>query len=648
MRYLCDMIDQATIQKIFDAADIYDVVSEFVSLKKRGANYIGLCPFHNEKTGSFTVSPAKGIYKCFGCGKGGNAVSFIMEHEQMSYVEALKFLAEKYHIPIEEKEMTDEQRREQTERESMLIVTAYANEYYQYQLWHTDEGRSVGLSYLRQRGISDDMIRAFGLGYNPEAWGAFTKAAIEKGYKKEFLVKTGLTIENERGAFDRFRARVIFPVHDLAGKVIAFGGRTMTADKKVAKYLNSPESEIYHKSRTLYGVYLAKKSIIQHDRCILVEGYTDVISFHAKGVENVVASSGTSLTIEQIRLIHRLTPNVTIIYDGDAAGIKASLRGIDLVLEEGLNVRVLLLPDGEDPDSFARSHTPQELADYIAANETDFINFKTKLLLGAAGDDPVERARLITDIVRSISKIPDEITRSVYVRETSRMLKVEERVLYTEIAKIRVKGDEQAGGRVEPPKAAPSVAPVARGATPCDLEEMAIVRYLLMFGTEPLYEEEVNGYTRTVTVGEFIIRELAEDDLVMQNPLFRTIQTEYQQRCETPDFAPSRYFSTHPDIKVSTFAANILSEPYELSKIWYKMDNLVETEQMKLTELLPKVMDNYKMKRVEMLSTETDNQILELQHKNEPERLMELLKRKNALNKIRSRLNEQLRRTGVR
>ena len=648
MCYLCGMIDQATIQKIFDAADIYDVVSEFVSLKKRGANYIGLCPFHNEKTGSFTVSPAKGIYKCFGCGKGGNAVGFIMEHEQMSYVEALRFLAAKYHITIEEKEMTEEQRREQTERESMLIVTGYANEYYQYQLWHTDEGRSVGLGYLRQRGISDEMIRKFGLGYNPEEWGAFTKAAVAKGYKKEFLVKTGLTIENERGAFDRFRARVIFPVHDLAGKVIAFGGRTMTADKKVAKYLNSPESEIYHKSKTLYGVYLAKKSIIQHDRCILVEGYTDVISFHAKGVENVVASSGTSLTIEQIRLIHRLTPNVTIIYDGDAAGIKASLRGIDLVLEEGLNVRVLLLPDGEDPDSFARAHSPQELADYIAANETDFINFKTKLLLGAAGDDPVERARLITDIVRSISKIPDEITRSVYVRETSRMMEVEEKVLYTEIAKIRLKGDEQAARPGARPSA-PDPAPVAREVTPCDLEEMAIVRYLLLFGTEPLYEEEANGYARVVTVGEFIVRELAADDLEMQNPLCRTIQTEYQRRYESPDFDPARYFGTHPDIRVSTLAANMLSEPYELSKIWYKMDNLVETEQMKLAELLPKVVDNYKMRRVEMLSAEIDNQILESQQKKEDaERLMGLLRRKNVLNKIRARLNERLRRTGVR
>ena len=640
------MIDQATIQKIFDAADIYEVVSDFVSLKKRGVNYLGLCPFHNEKTGSFTVSPAKGIYKCFGCGKGGNAVNFIMEHEQMSYVEALKYLAEKYHIPVEEKELTEEQRKEKTERESMLIVSSYANEYFQYQLWNTDEGRSVGLGYLRQRGISDEMIRKFGLGYNPEGWGAFTKAAQEKGYKKEFLVKTGLTIENEKGLFDRFRARVMFPVFDLAGKVIAFGGRTMTTDKKISKYLNSPESEIYHKSKTLYGIFHAKKSIVQQDRCILVEGYTDVISFHAKGIENVVASSGTSLTIEQIRLIRRLTPNVTIIYDGDAAGIKASLRGIDLVLEEGLNVRVLLLPDGEDPDSFARSHTPQDSADCIANNDTDFITFETKLLLGTAGDDPVERARLITDIVRSIAKIPDNIVRSVYVRETAHQLDVEERVLYTEIAKVRLKNEEQ-------PSKVPATTPElqvtspTRGATPCDIEESVLIRYLLLFGDSELYEEERNGYMRSVSVGEFIIRELAEDDLELLNPVFRTMQQEYQRQYESPSFIPARYFISYPDIKVSTMAANILSEPYELSKIWYKMDSFVETEQMKLGELLPKILDNYKMRRVEMLSRDIDNRILESQNSKDPSQIIELLKRKNAINVIRRKLNEKLGRTGI-
>ena len=387
---------------------------------------------------------------------------------------------------------------------------------------------------------------------------------------------------------------------------------------------------------------------MQQDRCILVEGYTDVISFHAKGIENVVASSGTSLTIEQIRLIRRLTPNVTIIYDGDAAGIKASLRGIDLVLEEGLNVRVLLLPDGEDPDSFARSHTPRDLADFIANNETDFINFKTKLLLGSAGDDPVERARLITDIVRSIAKIPDNIVRSVYVRETAHQLDVEERVLYTEIAKVRLKNEEQPvkNSASAVPEIQITTTPV-RGATPCDLEESVLVRYLLLFGNNELYEEEHNGFMRSVSVGEFIVRELAEDDLELLNPLFRVIQTEYQQQYESPSFIPARYFIAHPDIKISTVAANILSEPYELSKIWYKMENFIETEQMKLAELLPKILDNYKMRRVEMLSRDIDNRILESQNNPDLQQIMELLRRKNAINTIRRKLNEKLGRTGI-
>ena len=644
------MIDQATIQKIFDAADIYEVVSEFVNLKKRGVNYIGLCPFHNEKTGSFTVSPSKGIYKCFGCGKGGNAVNFIMEHEQMSYVEALKFLAGKYHITVEERELSEEQKREQGERESMLIVSAYAQEFFKYQLHHTDEGRSVGLSYFRHRGIPEEMIEKFGLGYNPESWDGLTRAAIEKGYKKEYLVKAGLTIENERGAFDRFRSRVIFPVQDIAGKVIAFGGRTLSSDKKTAKYVNSPESEIYHKSRSLYGIYFAKKSIVQQDRCILVEGYTDVISFHAKGIENVVASSGTSLTVEQIRLIRRLTPNITIIYDGDPAGIKASLRGIDLVLEEGLNVRVLLLPDGEDPDSFAKNHTSQELLAYVVHHETDFITFKTKLLLGSAGDDPLERARLITDIVRSISKIPDNITRSVYVRETAQQLEVEERILYTEINKIRLKEE---GGLRPPQPEIPTITPYsmkgAGGVIPCDLEETVLIRYLLLFGTLELYEEEaVEGEpSRSVSVGEFIIQELLEDELELLNPVFNTICKEYQQQQSSPSFLPARYFSAHPEIEVSSVAANILSEPYELSKIWYQMESFVETEQMKLTELLPKVLDNYKMRRIEMLTREADNHILELQNSGNTAEIIEWIKRKRGIDKIRGKLNAKLGRTPV-
>lgn len=644
------MIDQATIQKIFDAADIYEVVSDFVSLKKRGVNYVGCCPFHNEKTGSFTVSPAKGIYKCFGCGKVGNAVNFIMEHEQLSYLEAMRWLAAKYNIIIEERQLTEQEKQEKSERESMLIVTNYAEEFFVDQLLHTDEGKSIGLGYFHRRGLDDRTIEKFGLGYCPEAWDGFTKSALAKGYKKEFLVKTGLTIESERGLFDRFRARVMFPIRDLAGKIIAFGGRIMTNDKKSAKYLNSPESEIYHKSRTLYGIYFAKKSIVRHNRCYLVEGYLDVISFHQKGIENTVASSGTSLTIEQIRLIRRLTPNVTIIYDGDAAGIKASLRGIDLVLEEGLNVRVVSLPEGEDPDSYAQAHTAEQVLEYITAHETDFINFKTRLLLEQAGNDPIERAKLITDIVKSISLIPDNITRSVYVQKTASEMKVEENVLYTEIARIR---KEKMGipVSVQHKTAAPQPPEIVLtpsktgGVTPCDIEEMMLVRYLLMFGGQELYVEEREGKGYAVSVGEYIIDELVEDELLMLNPLFREIQHEYRRHYKSEGFLPAKYFIGHPDPQISAMVADILSEPYELSKIWNVKDSSARTEEMLLSELLPKIVDNYKMRRVEMMCLEADEKILESQNAGNMEELLEWIKKKNTMVKVRARLNEKLKRT---
>ena len=644
------MIDPSTIQKIFDAADIYEVVSDFVSLKKRGVNYVGCCPFHNEKTGSFTVSPAKGIYKCFGCGKGGNAVNFIMEHEQLSYVEALRWLAAKYNIIIEEKELTESEKQERTERESMLIVTNYAEKFFTYQLWHTDEGKSIGMSYFRRRGLDDKTIEKFGLGYCPEAWDAFTKNALDKGYKKDFLVKTGLTIDSEKGLFDRFRARVMFPIRDLAGKIIAFGGRIMTNDKKSAKYLNSPESEIYHKSRTLYGIYFAKKSIVQNDRCFLVEGYLDVISFHQKGIENTVASSGTSLTVEQIRLMRRLTSNVTIIYDGDAAGIKASLRGIDLVLEEGLNVRIVSLPDGEDPDSFAQAHTAEEVLAYINAHETDFINFKTQLLLEQAGGDPIECAKLITDIVRSISLIPDTITRSVYVRETAGQMQVEESVLYNEISRLR---RQKSGDNVPVPYKATVQQPKVTltpmklgGVSPCDTEEIVLVRYMLQFGTDVLYEEEHEDGRYVITVGEYIINELAEDELLLLNPQLQKIQQEYRKCYKTmSDFSPARYFTAHPDPEISSVVADILSEPYELSKMWVLLDTTLRSEESMLTELLPKVVDNYKMKRIEILCKEADNKILECQNAGNMDELIEWVKKKNAIIKVRARLNEKLKRT---
>lgn len=439
------MIDQATIDRILDAAQIVDVVSEFVTLRRRGVNYIGLCPFHNEKTPSFSVSPSKGLCKCFSCGKGGNVVHFIMEHEQLSYYEALKWLARKYNIEVKERELTEEEKQASNLRESLFVVNQFASEYFQNVLYNVEEGQRIGMTYLRSRGFRDDIIKKFQLGYSTDNRDALARTAIEKGYKPEFLEKTGLCYRKDDGTLrDRFWGRVIFPVHTLSGKVVAFGGRVLNAATKNVqmKYVNSPESEIYHKSRELYGIYFAKQDMVRQDRCFLVEGYTDVISMHQSGIENVVASSGTALTSDQIRLIHRFTNNITVLYDGDGAGIKASIRGIDMLLEEGMNVKVCLLPDGDDPDSFARKHNATEYQAYINDHEVDFIRFKTDLLIEEAGKDPIKKANLITSIVKSISVIPDSITRNVYIRECSEMLKMEERVLVNAVGKLKEQADE--------------------------------------------------------------------------------------------------------------------------------------------------------------------------------------------------------------
>lgn len=439
------MIDQATIDRILDAAQIVDVVSEFVTLRRRGVNYIGLCPFHNEKTPSFSVSPSKGLCKCFSCGKGGNVVHFIMEHEQLSYYEALKWLARKYNIEVKERELTEEEKQASNLRESLFVVNQFASEYFQNVLYNVEEGQRIGMTYLRSRGFRDDIIKKFQLGYSTDNRDALARIAIEKGYKPEFLEKTGLCYRKDDGTLrDRFWGRVIFPVHTLSGKVVAFGGRVLNAATKNVqmKYVNSPESEIYHKSRELYGIYFAKQAMVRQDRCFLVEGYTDVISMHQSGIENVVASSGTALTSDQIRLIHRFTNNITVLYDGDGAGIKASIRGIDMLLEEGMNVKVCLLPDGDDPDSFARKHNATEYQAYINDHEVDFIRFKTDLLIEEAGKDPIKKANLITSIVKSISVIPDSITRNVYIRECSEMLRMEERVLVNAVGKLKEQADE--------------------------------------------------------------------------------------------------------------------------------------------------------------------------------------------------------------
>ena len=576
------MIDQPTIDRILDAAQIYDVVSDFVTLRKRGVNYVGLCPFHDDKTPSFYVSPAKGLCKCFACGKGGNAVHFIMEHEQMSYPEALKYLAKKYGIEIKERELSSEEKIAQGERESLFIVNNFARDYFQNILKNHVDGRSIGMAYFRSRGFRDDIIEKFQLGYCTESHDALAQEALKKGYKKDYLVKTGLCYETDDHRLrDRFWGRVIFPVHTLSGKVVAFGGRVLAGATKgvKVKYVNSPESEIYHKSNELYGIYFAKQAIVKQDRCFLVEGYTDVISMHQSGIENVVASSGTALTSGQIRMIHRFTNNMTVLYDGDAAGIKASIRGIDMLLEEGMNVKVCLLPDGDDPDSFARKHNATEFQAFIQENETDFIRFKTNLLLEDAGKDPIKRAELIGNLVQSISIIPEAIVRDVYIKECAQLLHVEDKLLVSEVAKRREKQAEQQAERAERERRSANAAranaetgvngshtaatnPDAQQAgypsqsLPAGLPsetpppfppEEEYVSFIPQEGKEGqefykyerlilkmvvLYGERVmcnvtneEGQETPITVTEYIVNDLKEDELAFHNPLHRQILT---------------------------------------------------------------------------------------------------------------------------
>jgi len=420
------MIPKETIDKIFESARIEDVVGDFVSLKRRGVNLLGLCPFHKEKTPSFTVSPSKNIFKCFGCGKGGSPVDFIMEHEQMTFPDALRYLAKKYGIKIEEKEQTAEEIAKMNERETLFHVTTFANNFFQEQLHQTEEGRAIGLSYLQERGLRMDVIKKFQIGYSPESWDALTKHALENGYKLEYLEKTGITIVKEGKQFDRFKARIIFPIFSIAGRAIAFGGRILDSTKQAAKYLNSPESEIYHKSNVLYGLNVGRSEIARQNLCYLCEGYMDLVALHQVGIENVVASSGTSLTIDQIRSIKRFTPNITILYDGDAAGIKASFRGIDMILEEGMNVRVVLFPDGEDPDSYARKHTSEEMATFLKEQAADFITFKAGLLLSETNNDPIKKADLIREIIATIALIPENITRETYIKQCASLMQIDE------------------------------------------------------------------------------------------------------------------------------------------------------------------------------------------------------------------------------
>lgn len=640
------MIDQPTIDRIHEAARIEEVVGDYVTLRRRGVNMIGLCPFHNEKTPSFTVSPAKGIFKCFGCGKGGNSVHFIMEHEQISYVDALKYLAKKYHIEVKERDLSPEEMQANNDRESMLLVNDFAQKYFTNILHHHAEGKAVGLSYFHERGFRDDIIQKFQLGYCLEERDAFTKEALRSGYNKDFLVKTGLTIEGENNYMaDRFRGRVMFPVHSLSGKVLAFGGRVLKKDEKTAKYVNSPESEIYHKSNELYGIFFAKQAIVKHDRCYLVEGYTDVISMHQSGIENVVASSGTSLTPGQIRLIHRFTENVTVIYDGDPAGIKASIRGIDMLLEEGLNIKVLLLPDGDDPDSFARKHNASDFIEFVNQNSTDFIRFKTNLLLEDAGNDPIKRAGLIQDLVKSIAIIPNQIIRAEYVKECSSLLNVAENILYHEISKIKTKEFEaRANKKPEEAKkedfqSVPAEIPAEKTSSgKFESEERNIIRTLIKFGTNILFKDE-NG--NSLSVGQYIFEELENDKLIFQKEIHRKIIGEYKNHADDEGFSAEKYFLNHSDYEISKLTADLISDKYTLSKIHSKFHK-VETEIDRLNELAPRYIYEYKLA---MILQKRKDKMLEMKsatEKSDQTAVLELMNEIRQIDFFKSKLSEEL------
>lgn len=566
------MIDKATIDKIMDAANIVDVVSEFVSLRKAGVNYKGLCPFHDEKTPSFVVSPSKGYCHCFSCGKGGNAVGFIMEHEQMTYPEALRWLAKKYNIEIHERELTDDEKREESERESLFIVNDWALHYFQDNLFNTQVGQAIGMQYFRSRGFRDDTINRFQLGYALPERDALARAAKAKGFKEEFLVTTGLCYRREDGRLqDRYAGRVIFPVHTVTGRVVAFGGRILENNKKLAKYVNSPESLIYHKSNELYGIYQAKHAITKQDRCYLVEGYIDVTSMHQSGVENVVASSGTSLTTGQIRLIHRFTNNITVLYDGDSAGIHASIRGIDMLLAEGMNVKVLLLPDGDDPDSFAQKHAAQEFRDYIEAHQTDFIEFKTNLLLKGV-TDPIKRSEAISSIVKSVSVIQDQITRATYITECAHRLGMSEATLINTAnqfirGEIEEKQKEQRREEAKADGPLKPLQPLAPVRQQPDVEYM-LIQMVVRHGQEILYKgvETADGGTVDLSVSQYISYDLGADNLAFKNPMYNRMLAEAVEHNNDESFNAEEYFTHHPDIDISRTATEMAIDHFQLSK----------------------------------------------------------------------------------
>jgi DNA primase len=605
------VIPKETIDKIFDAARIEEVVGDFLPLKKRGVNMIGLCPFHNEKTPSFTVSPAKGIYKCFGCGEAGNSVNFVMKHENMTYPEALKYLAAKYGIEVEEKEVTDEDKRKEAERESLMGVTAFAQNYFTDVLLNHPEGKAIGLQYFNERGFNDYIIQKFNLGYAVDSWDDFQKAAKEKGYSEEALVKTGLVVKTDEGkVYDRFRGRVIFPIHNISGRPIGFGGRILDSSKSKAKYVNSPESEIYHKSDVLYGIHLARTAMIKAGNCYLVEGYTDVISLHKAGIENVVASSGTSLTTGQIKLIKRYTNQITILYDGDAAGIKASFRGIDMIIEEGLTVKIVLFPEGEDPDSFARNHSAAEVEEFINKEAKDFILFKSDMLKDEAGNDPTKKAAMIKDIVQSISLVPENIDRLLYTREASEIVDVDEQILIDEINKFRRKKYYKERKKQEeappPPEFSESKAqPQMLLQDNTVLFEKEIVRVLLNYGSLS-FNPKLSGLTRItdgieeeeISVSDFIIGSLENDEVELsKDENLKKIFEEYKTAWETGNVPTQQFFIKHTDDNLRNTAIDLITRPYELHD-WESVKIFVndETNERVFPNTILKPLFYYKLK----------------------------------------------------
>ena len=637
------MIPRDVIEHIFSAAKIEEVVSDYVTLRKRGANLIGLCPFHNEKTGSFTVSPSKGIYKCFGCGVSGNAVGFVMAMEQCSFADAIKQLGKKYHIEVPERQMTAEEQQRQDDRESMFVVNDFANKWFQEQLWETKEGQAIGLSYFRERGLRDDIIRKYQLGYSPEKGSPLAAALKKKGFSERFILNdvdtkigVGVVGKSEDGRiYDRFRDRVMFPIFTVSGKPVAFAGRILKKKDNVGKYVNSPDSLIYSKTNELYGLFQAKQAISRADRCYLVEGQMDVISMFQSGIENVVASGGTALTKPQIRLIQRFTSNITVLYDGDAAGIHAALRGIDMFLEEGFNVKVVLLPDGEDPDSFAQSHDSTEFIQYIEEHQTDFIRFKMALLSKEAGDDPYKRAALIKDITSSIAIIPDIITRQVYIKDCSDRLHMSEKVLTTEVVNLRRKKIEEhnkAKDR-EAEQAATTVEPTAEStettATPVDLTSPVnptpvkapksaldqnfynLMQLVVRYGERPIQVGDT-----IYSIGEIIIYTIEEDEIKAPDPVYQAIIDEFKRHCKDEGFKAEEFFKFHPDQAISALAIDMIAEKYQYASF---------NHEGRLGELVTQFLYEIKLTVINQQIEELEQNLKEAQASGNWDRQMQLL-----------------------